>query len=339
MPTRCGKRSSVARINSGVLAEPPMATDVRCSGGRSSVPGSASSRKMWVAVPFQAVMPSSTVSCSTRVGSKRPIGHTVLTPPSSDVTVELCIPERWNSGNTARRAPPAAGAAPESIESRAPMRKAASTNEMKLRWLSMAAFGRPVVPDVNCSTIGSSSAIGVSGRPTPGWAAAISAKSSSMTMVGTPGSSPSRRARRRRSATSRAGRVDSRPYSISLRVHQPLKQTATAPSAAHAQKVTMYSGQLAARIATRSPWPMPRSARAAATAAACSVVSANVSTRRSPASSKTQYSASPFSTAPASRSRSDRGRFTKTCMGSPSTSSVASSKKPPGAVSAAVACS
>ena len=242
---------------------------------------------MWVAVPFQALMPSSTVSCTTRAGSKRPMGQTVLDPAMSDVTVELCIPERWNIGNTARRAPSAEGVSPASIESRAPITNAASTNEMKLRWLTIAAFGRPVVPDVNCRTIGSSSAIGVSGRSASGAKASRSAKSSSITIVGTPGSVPSRRARRRRSATSRAGVVTSSPYSISLRVHQPLKQTATAPMAAQAQKVTMYSGQLAASIATRSPCPIPRSARAAATEATCPWRPSNVRTRRSPASSNT----------------------------------------------------
>ena len=74
-----------------------------------------------------------------------------------------------------------------------------------------------------------------------------------MTIVGTPGSSPSRRARRFSSAMSTFGSESSMPYRISLPTHQPFRPTAIAPRLIAAQKVTIHSGQLAARIATRSP--------------------------------------------------------------------------------------
>ena len=76
-------------------------------------------------------------------------------------------------------------------------------------------------------------------------------------MVGTPGSSPPRRSRRLRSATSTFGSQSARPYRISSPTHQPLSPTAIAPRLTAAQNVTIHSGQFAARIATRSPGPDP----------------------------------------------------------------------------------
>ena len=54
MSTRWGNRSSVARMSSGVLAEPPMATVSIRVVSRSSIVGSSNRRNMWVAVPFHA---------------------------------------------------------------------------------------------------------------------------------------------------------------------------------------------------------------------------------------------------------------------------------------------
>ena len=51
--------------------------------------------------------------------------------------------------------------------------------------------------------------------------------------------------------------VSSRPYRISSSVHQPFMATTIAPSEVIAQNDWIHSGALAARMATRSPWPMP----------------------------------------------------------------------------------
>ena len=52
--TRWGKRSSVARTSSGVVAEPPMPTVWTSDTSRVPIVGSWRRRNMWVAVPFQA---------------------------------------------------------------------------------------------------------------------------------------------------------------------------------------------------------------------------------------------------------------------------------------------
>src|SRR5689334_21800818 len=111
--------------------------------------------------------------------------------------------------------------------------------------------------------------------------------------------------------------------------------TATAPRLTVAQNATIHSGQLAARIATRSPGPMPnRSRSAAATDAAARRCSMYV-TRRSPC---TMYSTSPWRAERSSSTRRERARLTNTSIGSPSTSSTPISNRLPGAVSPGSRC-
>ena len=233
-------------------------------------------------------MPSSVVSRITVAGSNLPIGQTLPAPVAIGVMLALCSPEMWNMGNTARRGRlgPVEGSPTEAVWA-APRKLTTWTKPTTLRWLSIAAFGRPVVPEVNCSRAGWSSSISTSGRAASGTNASKSAKSSSMTTTGMPGSAPSRRARRLTSATSNFGAVWTRACWISSRVHQPLHATATAPSDTVAQNATIHSGQLAARMATRSPAATPRSVMAAATEATRRWWSAKVSTRLRPPSWKT----------------------------------------------------
>ena len=144
-----------------------------------------------------------------------------------------------------------AAAAPFSID--------ASRKWMLLRCVSMTPLGRPVVPLVKRMTNGSSSSSSTSGNGASGAYVSSAAKSSSNDSTGRPAgsSTPSNRSSRRRSPKSTFGSVSSTAYAISSPVHQPLRPTATAPSATVAQKVSVYSTVLGATMATRSPGPTP----------------------------------------------------------------------------------
>ena len=166
---------------------------------------------MCVAEPLQLVTSSSRARRSTLAASKRPVGHTSLAPPARPAVVEPKSPDRWNSGNTASVAPGARRGRGSVIMRRAPRNIVVMVKATMLRWLISAPFGRPVVPLVKSSTAGSSSWISTSGRDASGAWSRSAGKSRSITIVGTPGSAPSSRARRRSSATRSEGSDSSSP--------------------------------------------------------------------------------------------------------------------------------
>ena len=212
------------------------------------------------------------------------MGQTLPAPVAIGVMLALCSPEMWNIGNTANRGRAAPEVeAPTCAPWAAPRKMTIWTKPTRLRWLSTAALGRPVVPEVNCINAGWSSSMATSGRSASGAKSTKASKSSSMTTTGMPGSAPWRRSRRAWSATSSDGRVRPSACAISSRVHHPLQATATAPRDTVAQNVNVHSGRLAARMATRSPAPIPRSDSAAATEATRRTLSAkDRAMRRSP---------------------------------------------------------
>ena len=190
------------------------------------------------------VMRSRSMSSHTTSGSNRPTVQTDFTPLTASAMAAVCRPDTWKSGLVtswhARGAPSGGGL---SIIIRRPWKKLSPSSAPTLRWVLIAPFGRPVVPLVYSRIAASSSSIGWSGNTASGRPRQIASKSSSITIAGTPGSAPSRRARRRRSATSTNG--------------SELSPTAMAPRLIVAQNVTIHSGEFAPRIATRSPGPTP----------------------------------------------------------------------------------
>ena len=141
-------------------------------------------------------------------GSNFPMGQTLPAPVAIGVTLELCRPEMWNMGNTARRGRVVPDVdVPTDAAWAAPRKVTTWTKATMLRWLSMAALGWPVVPEVNWSSAGWSSSMATSGRAASGANSWSVTKSSSITTTGMPGLAPSSRARRFRSATRSTGRV------------------------------------------------------------------------------------------------------------------------------------
>jgi hypothetical protein len=94
---RCGKRTAIRRMMSGVVADPPTPIPRICEVGTRSMSGLSKRRAMWVVPPLQNATFSRSVRSTTREGSKRPKGQTVLAPV---ITVETAvpIPETWKSG-------------------------------------------------------------------------------------------------------------------------------------------------------------------------------------------------------------------------------------------------
>ena len=181
---------------------------------------------------------------------------------------------------------------------------------------------------------GSSSSMGSVARAASGAWASIVSRSVSRSRRARPGVSP-RRSARLASMSRSLGSVRSRAWCISASVHQPFMATVTAPIERQAQNDTSHPALLGPQMATRSPGPTPwTSRRYAATDATWPSVSANVTRRPS---LNTQLSRSPWANEATSTSRSDLGRWAKTCMVSPRTSSSASSNGDPGPVSRSVA--
>ena len=115
-------------------------------------------------------------------------------------------------------------------------------------------------------------------------------------------------------------------------VHQPFIATVIAPSNVVAQNVIAYSAQFAAAIATRSPLPTPyRSLSVRATAAAADGhlrVADRAFGKRD-----VRPIAEALGRSEQHLAQVDRGRFLKTCIGTPSTSSTTSSNGAPGPAS------
>ena len=94
---RCGKRTAILRMMSGVVADPPTPIPSSWEGGTRSMSGLSNRRAMWVVPPLQNATFSRSVRSTTRDGSKRPRGQTVL-PPVITVEMAVPIPETWKRG-------------------------------------------------------------------------------------------------------------------------------------------------------------------------------------------------------------------------------------------------
>ena len=92
------------------------------------------------------------MSCSATSGVKRPSGITSLRPASSPTTRVEWQPDTWNSGEVNSETfwppPPSGRAPPPAIEPATALYIVFWRLATMLRWVEMAPFGRPVVPDV-----------------------------------------------------------------------------------------------------------------------------------------------------------------------------------------------
>ncbi len=232
------------------------------------------------------------------------------------------------------------------------------------RCVSVAPFGRPVVPDVyrianrsssttpaSGSVPGSSPSSSTPGRATPSGSSMSAAAVALPPVAAGAGacdgdhepptktcSSSGSASTRSRTACQRFGSQNSslapesrNPNSSSSVFHHAFSGTTTAPIAAAAHHSTTHSTLFAERIATRSPWPMPNSTSAAATRRTSALCSSYVS-RRSP---WTRKSTPARPSAIVMSSPSACSRFLYICIGTPKTSSVTISNAPPGPVRSA----
>ena len=98
------------------------------------------------------VTPCSWMSSRAVSGVKRPSGITSLSPASSPTTSVEWQPDTWNSGDVNRATfcppPPSGRAPPPAIEPATAPYIVFCRLAIMLRWVEMAPFGRPVVPDV-----------------------------------------------------------------------------------------------------------------------------------------------------------------------------------------------
>ncbi len=96
-PLRWGNRSSIWRVTSGGVADPPTPTPLIWVGSMVSMSGCCNSFTTWVMPPPRYETFSSRVSASTPSGSKRPSGQTLVLPLMT-VDTAIDIPDTWNNG-------------------------------------------------------------------------------------------------------------------------------------------------------------------------------------------------------------------------------------------------
>ncbi len=243
------------RISSGGNGAPPddtIASDERSNDSKS---GCSSIRQNWVGTPDHADTRCSAVSRRWVAGSHRPGGgKTNVLPNRAPVMNSGAVPEMWKNGVAQMDAGGgASGGGVTPFSSMLTVRLNAIADPMctRLRWVSVAPFGRPVVPDVKRIMNGSSSSMATSGRSMSSPARAPACSTSVANgIIGTSASSmptSANRSSRASSPNSTLGAVSSTPYASSGPVHHPLRPTMIPPRATVAHCANAYGEAVDAR--------------------------------------------------------------------------------------------
>src|SRR6478735_2546289 len=156
------------RVSSGGYGAPPDDTIVRHDRSNESKSGCSSMRQNWVGTPDHADTRWSAVSRRCTSGSQRPGGGNTSDDPKREPVMRGgAVPEMWKNGVAQIDAGGGASGAGGGmlLSSIVTARPYAIAEPMctRLRCVSVAPFGRPVVPDVKRIMNGSSSSMATSG--------------------------------------------------------------------------------------------------------------------------------------------------------------------------------
>src|SRR3954470_1093534 len=248
----CGNVSAIFSSSETLAGAAPHEI-VRSERDRRVASGCAHSTCHWAGTRNRPVTPSASTTSSVDCASNAPVGMITERVPSMSDTGIVPMPAMWNSGTLI-------SATLSSSNSR-DVRIAVNACISRLRCVSIAPLGAPVVPDVYMISATSRSSMSISGAAPPSPTAA--SKSGPATNRSTPTGA---RAVSMSSVTRRTAPLSRSAYSTSPGASRKLTGTAIAPAALAARTVSTNSGRLVIRTATRSPGFTPRRAKDAASA-------------------------------------------------------------------------